>query len=156
MTHHINIIWAEIFDELQYSKQNPFPTYPHLGFRHILWRNLGNSLIGTLRRKLTSDTMTPEIVSCTTIGNLNNYCRLVWTTLSTSHLVLRYVISIQLLQISLDKVIHFFRAAGFSQTRQQTTHKMFRDLDSTNTGAVNLDRIRAACDFSSLPAVANG
>ncbi|CAM9484394.1 unnamed protein product [Ectocarpus sp. 12 AP-2014] len=59
-------------------------------------------------------------------------------------------------QICLDKLMHFFRAGGLSEARRKVVHELFRGLDSANTGAVPLSGIRAACDFSSSPAVIKG
>ncbi|CAB1119538.1 unnamed protein product [Ectocarpus sp. CCAP 1310/34] len=61
-----------------------------------------------------------------------------------------------ILQICLDKLIHFFRAGGLSEARRKVVHELFRGLDSANTGAVPLSSIRAVCDFSSSPAVIRG
>ncbi|CAM9312688.1 unnamed protein product [Ectocarpus fasciculatus] len=59
-------------------------------------------------------------------------------------------------QICLDKLMHFFRAGGLCEARRKVVHELFRGLDSANTGAVPLSGIRAACDFSSSPAVIKG
>ncbi|CAM9486908.1 unnamed protein product [Scytosiphon promiscuus] len=124
---------------IERAREQPLPSVR--GLWHLLWPRTYRDAVGNIGQREFREGMAEfavpvtqcEVWAVTTAFNADNSG-----------------------QISLDKLIQFFRDGGLCEGRRRIVRDLFRKLDTSNKGSVALGRVQETCNFHGSPAVMNG